>query len=250
MRVVKPNYVPLMKFRNHKFLKFTPMRIGVHPLYKPENYEFITSYNNLPIDPYHMAKEYPTRFRRYANYTCKLKDRDVFEWTHNPEMTYNQDVIDDRGKPRLFEDIERPYIYNHWVLQLLTQSVALALVQEQVISKKLISTVVNKVSVDLHQVRQLAYPRLESHNSPEGIHRDGASYIVSAFVVNRANVGGGESIIYDENKKEEYETILKRGHGMFMEDKVQYHYVEPIHALNNCLGFRDILGIDIKIHHG
>ena len=247
MRVVKPNYVPLMKFRNHKFLKFTPTMIGVHPLYQPENHEFITSYNNLPIDPYHMAKEYPTRFRRYANYTCALKSRDVFEWTHNPDVIYNQNVTDERGKPRLFEDIEKPYIYNHWLLQLLTQSVALALVQHKVISQKLICNTIKDVSVDLHQVRQVAYPRLESHNSPEGIHRDGASYIVSAFVVNRSNVGGGESIIYDEHKIEEYETILKKGEGMFMEDMVQYHYVEPIHALNNCLGFRDILGIDIKL---
>ena len=30
MRVVKPNYVPLMKFRNHNFLKFTPGLVGGH----------------------------------------------------------------------------------------------------------------------------------------------------------------------------------------------------------------------------
>ena len=64
--------------------------------------------------------------------------------------------------------------------------------------------------ISLHQVRQICYPGLESHNSPEGIHRDGADYIVSALVLNRFNVQDGESIIYTPDKKHIlFQDILK-----------------------------------------
>ena len=34
-------------------------------------------------------------------------------------------------------------------------------------------------------------------NSPEGVHQMGADYIVSALVINRINLKGGISDIYD-----------------------------------------------------
>jgi len=105
----------------------------------------------------------------------------------------------------------------------------------------------NRYDISLHQVRQICYPNVESHNSPEGIHKDGADYIVSALVMNRYNINGGESIVYDDDKNMLYNTILEKGEGIFQDDKRLWHYVTPITTDNNYIGIRDIIGLDIKI---
>ena len=108
---------------------------------------------------------------------------------------------------------------------------------------------VKTVNITLHQVRQLAYPNsVGAHNSPEGIHRDGADFIVSAFVLNRKNVSGGESIIYNENKKQIYKTTLNNNNGIFQEDQKLWHFVTPIQSIDNKnIGLRDIIGLDISL---
>ncbi len=49
-------------------------------------------------------------------------------------------------------------------------------------------------------------------------------------------------------KKKIYETILKEGEGIFQEDKILWHYVEPITSIDNYIGYRDILGIDLILN--
>ena len=65
--------------------------------------------------------------------------------------------------------------------------------------------------------------------------------------MNRQNIDGGESIIYDKNKKEIFKKTLHDGEGIFQNDKDLWHYVTPITTTDNYIGYRDILGIDIKI---
>ncbi|MDY3245082.1 2OG-Fe dioxygenase family protein [Campylobacter sp.] len=40
----------------------------------------------------------------------------------------------------------------------------------------------------------------KSTNSPEGIHQDGMDFIMSAFVIDRKNINGAKSIIYENDK--------------------------------------------------
>ena len=90
---------------------------------------------------------------------------------------------------------------------------------------------------------------IKAHNSPEGIHKDGANYIISAFVINKKNIIGGKSIIYNENKNKIYETIINNNEFIFQEDKNLWHYVTPIETYDsNYNGIRDIIGLDIKIN--
>ena len=126
---------------------------------------------------------------------------------------------------------------HNWIMEIITQSVSLALLQN--------NYNVPKVKVDLHQVRQISYPELESSNSPEGIHKDGADYIISALVINRFNIIGGKSIIYNNNKDKIYSKILDKNQGIFQNDRELYHTVTPIYSNTNYIGFRDLLGIDI-----
>ena len=78
MKTFKPNWTPLVKFRHQPFIKFTPGILGIPPLYTKPNYELITSYSDLPDDPY--LNEYNiTRQRRHANYTLKVRDTYTYD---------------------------------------------------------------------------------------------------------------------------------------------------------------------------
>jgi hypothetical protein len=88
---------------------------------------------------------------------------------------------------------------------------------------------------------------------PEGIHQDGAPYIVSALVVEREGVVGGESVVYGPDKQTVYlATILQPGEGIFQADTGSplWHYVSPLYfdASSPCaVGQRGIFGFDIHL---
>jgi hypothetical protein len=87
-------------------------------------------------------------------------------------------------------------------------------------------------------------------NSPEGIHQDGADFIVSAFIVERDNVNGAESVIYQDDKQSVItSTILQEGEGIFQADSLSplWHTVTPITVKDpshSIYGVRNSLGFD------
>ncbi|OHA03334.1 MAG: hypothetical protein A3I44_01720 [Candidatus Sungbacteria bacterium RIFCSPLOWO2_02_FULL_51_17] len=112
---------------------------------------------------------------------------------------------------------------------------------------------VRGIEMTMHQVSIFADATDEGDNSPEGIHQDGADYIVSALVIERDGVLGGESIVYGPDKKTEYLRItLVPGTGLFQADKGSplWHDVTPIKddpATPPLYGKRSILGFDMKV---
>ena len=67
-------------------------------------------------------------------------------------------------------------------------------------------------------------------------------------MINRINLKGGISDIYDMDKNLLKFVILNENELIFQNDKKLYHYVTPIKCLNkDYLGFRDIIGLDINI---
>ncbi|MGC4046235.1 MAG: 2OG-Fe dioxygenase family protein [Armatimonas sp.] len=108
----------------------------------------------------------------------------------------------------------------------------------------------NRLKVTCHQMRTIARPGVSATNSPEGIHQDGADYIVSAMVVEREGVTGGESRVYDSDK----ETVLLRhtlqpGEGLFQADAGSplWHDVSPVAASGPSDGVRSLFGLDIRV---
>lgn len=88
--------------------------------------------------------------------------------------------------------------------------------------------------------------------APEGIHQDGVDYIVSALVLERENVRGGESYIENREeytKRQRYETLLKEGEGLFHSDRGSgiWHGVKPVKSIEPSEpAYRTILGFDIE----
>jgi len=240
---IKPNWRHIHHLQGQPFIHFNLQTFGSeHEI----PYDFMKSYNDLPPDTYvPMTYNGTTRSRRYANMRVDVTDNYEYSIYHTKNDTFIQAVDDSRGIERTFELMDFQHLNQPWLTNFITQISALSVLNHNYYKghKK-----VKEVDVHLHQVRQTTYENVEAHNSPEGIHRDGADYIVSAFVIHRNNILGGESIIYDQNKMVTYKTILDDKEGIYQEDIKQWHYVTPIQLDLPGIGFRDILGIDITLN--
>lgn len=119
--------------------------------------------------------------------------------------------------------------------------------------RRLVSEAVKRVSVapgtcawtvSVHQVRQIAWAGSPSDNAPEGVHRDGADVIVSAFVVARRNVRGGRSDVYAPDRKRIIlNHTLEPDEGLLHEDRQLWHDVTRVWSPS--IGHRDLFGLDM-----
>ena len=110
-----------------------------------------------------------------------------------------------------------------------------------------------ELSLTMHQVSIIADADTLGDNSPEGIHKDGADFIVSALVIAREGITGGQSVIYGPDKETEYLRFeLQPGQGIFQADASSslWHDVTPIRLPPRGAGEegkRDIFGFDIDV---
>jgi hypothetical protein len=108
-----------------------------------------------------------------------------------------------------------------------------------------------RLRMNVHQMFVFADILSGGDNAPEGIHQDGADYIVSALVIERAGIVGGESIVYAPDKKTEYfRRTLAEGEGIFQSDRGLWHFVTQIRenpAVPPDYGHRSILGFDMDM---
>lgn len=110
-----------------------------------------------------------------------------------------------------------------------------------------------ELSIIAHQVSIFVDGTQEGDNAPEGIHQDGSDYIVSALVVERDGIIGGESVVYGPDKETEYlRMTLHPGQGIFQADAGTelWHDVTPVRddlATPSPFGKRSIFGFDIRV---
>lgn len=106
----------------------------------------------------------------------------------------------------------------------------------------------------VHQISTIARQAAPASNAPEGVHQDGADYIVSALVIDRRSVTGGVSVIYGPDRTTEVHRVcLLPGEGLFHVDAGSplWHDVTEICTGSggdgNERGVRNILGFDIHV---
>ena len=117
-----------------------------------------------------------------------------------------------------------------------------------------------RLSLTVHLVRSLPYAERLADNSPEGVHEDGAHYIVSALVIARANLVGAASEVYEAHDDGTRELLLRRvlqvGEFLFQADTGEertfgndlWHSVTPMVRKDpRRPAHRDIVGIDVDI---
>jgi hypothetical protein len=97
----------------------------------------------------------------------------------------------------------------------------------------------------IHQVRIVASPGRPGFPAPEGIHQDGTDFL-TLHLVRRHNVVGGESTIYDlERRPIASYTMREPLDSFILEDPRIMHGVTPVHSADGLRpGTRDLLGVD------
>ena len=76
---------------------------------------------------------------------------------------------------------------------------------------------------------------------PDGIHKDGCRFIVSAIPILFENVRGAVSSIYNPDGSLLLKTQLQKGEGLFHDDEYYLHGISKLQE-----GIRGTIGIDIN----
>jgi len=108
-----------------------------------------------------------------------------------------------------------------------------------------------RLQLVLHQMLTIARGPGAAEPAPEGLHQDGADYILSALVIRRRGVHGGASRVYRGSAGPLLlEHTLGEGEGLFQPDAGSplWHEVSALHAEDpHGEGQRMILGIDAHV---
>ena len=166
---------------------------------------------------------------------------------------FSQQVSDLRDRTRFFKSPEKSVFRNKHLIQLMCNIATYALSTGffQFLHYK-------HIKATMHQMLTYA----GNSPAPEGIHQDGADFIVSAIVVDKKNCTGGISQIFynkpqaqlNDKHRTPAELILQKtlnvGEGIFQVDVPMnyWHDVTPIRAIDtNKEAYRAILGFDFKV---
>jgi aspartate/methionine/tyrosine aminotransferase len=103
----------------------------------------------------------------------------------------------------------------------------------------------NNWEVRIHQIRIVASPGAPAMPAPEGIHQDGTDFL-TLHLVRRHNVEGGESAIYDLERRPVWKSTMRETlDSLILEDPRIMHGVTPLQSADGRqLGTRDLLGVD------
>lgn len=198
---------------------------------------FRNSWENLACDPY-LPDRGSYRSRRYSRFSL---DRLTLALSELPHRSYFQSAEHNRvsgGRLRSFESLEE-YIRRHKILRDII-----------VADAELLWAIDNdqtRLHIDVHQIRITATQEEKGDVVPEGIHQDGLDFIAT-HLVERANVAGGVSSIYDLNKRLLSSFTLEKPLDVFYAfDKDVMHDASPIRVEGeNSKSHRDTLLIGFK----
>ncbi len=188
-----------------------------------------------------LYKKGPFRKRSISRFKLNRKES-IWKIKRVNTGKFYQKVSDARSRSRVFPEMSKDVTDESEFKKLLKTLVRM--VEE-------VKPNIKMLDITCHQVRTVAKYKNSGILSPEGIHQDGSSFIVSALVINTKNITGGRSIISSRDKKTVYfSNKLEIGQGIFQADSGSplWHHASPIRVKNpNSLGVRDILGFDIII---
>ncbi|MEN9614057.1 MAG: hypothetical protein RLZZ347_364 [Candidatus Parcubacteria bacterium] len=188
----------------------------------------------------------PSRKRAVARFVCVPTRPGFWQFNRMPVGGFAQKLATDdyRAKARFFAEMS-PGVADHGEFQKLL--IALANIVRGV------EPCLKSLTITCHQVSIVTRENSPGDNSPEGIHQDGADYIVSALVLLRQGIVGGKSLVYGPDKTTVYlEHTLEPGQGIFQADggSPLWHYVTPIEVdgqAGSRVGTRNIFGFDFEV---
>lgn len=195
--------------------------------------KLLSLFDDLELDNNDSSLYNLTPFRARKILYTKFIDNEMFI-LKNKE--FSQKVDDKRKNKRVFKGFE-PTINEHRLLNDFLKSLFSHF------------NLKDNYEITFHFVKIFA-SECGSSNSPEGIHRDGFDLLIPCLVLERYNIEGGESRIFD-NGELIFKKVMEEGSGLFLNEgeyKEMYHDVLPIRLKDkNKTGYRTILGIDVDL---
>jgi hypothetical protein len=188
------------------------------------------SFHHLGPDEHHPAEK-GGRTRRLAQYYAKYDHN-----TKKAEITQLKTQLYVQGQsnkllghvPRHFDTVEddlRSYI--EYGFNVVDQNWPLSKYESEWL-------------IHCHQIRVHAMPAVTGIPVPEGIHKDGAEFVLMGCVA-REGVKGGISHIYeDEGAPPIFGVTLMAGQAILVSDRDVYHMVSPVIAEKD-EGYRDMI---------
>jgi hypothetical protein len=192
---------------------------------------FVASYDDLPLDPY-LPDGGRYRYRRHTRYAY---DTGTGELTVTENPGYYQTRENNPfagGQLRKYAELDETIQYNPFLCALIAFNV------DQLPRKH-----VERWAVQAHCVRIVASDGVLGKPTPEGVHRDGCTFI-SLHMVNRHNVKGGVTAVYTPAGEPITEKVFtKRLDSLFGEDVRIRHGVGDVAVADPASGpgTRDVL---------
>lgn len=194
--------------------------------------EFSSSWNSLTLDNY-MGDNGNYRYRRFSEFFYTTEYGNLSLLPHKPysQPTYINSL--NGGIDRQFDPLEDYVVENDFFIGFLKWC---AEVFNQVENKK------QNWNIKIHPYRILAQEGVAGLPTPEGIHRDGVSYII-IMMVRRFNIVGGQSTIYNNEKKEIGRVTLNQPLDVIMaNDEETMHGTTAIQVdTSGQVAYRDVL---------
>lgn len=191
--------------------------------------EFQQSWQSLPPDNF-LSDGGHYRNRRYSVFNWS-KDGELVLLPHEAhyQSTYRNNM--NGGVYREFEPFEQSII-NGSVLKNIINFVA----------QKISFSDEEKWRIQAHQFRIETNSDEAGRPTPEGVHRDGADFIL-IMLISRENISGGVNHIYDDAKRLQFGGVLEEcGDAVLLDDRIVWHGVSEVYPVDkNKPGYRDVL---------
>lgn len=203
-------------------------------LSKEELDRFSSHWSNLILDEY-MADGGLYRYRRYGQFSVDSQANKINIMPHEPyvQPSYINNLNGD--VQRLFEPLEKAFIESDALKKVLT---FLTHTYNDVLNESI------DWNIRLHPYRVIASEKITGLPTPEGLHRDGVTFIAS-LLINRNNIGGGTTTITDSNKHTLEQFQLTKPFDLMMADDAKtMHEVSSLKPINKEeTSYRDVLVI-------
>lgn len=213
------------------FLHLAPQVLGRAIAALPDAAGFVRSWERMPLDRFaHDGGTY--RQRRYSRF--RIVGTRLVSQPHGAFFQTAEINSANGGVRRLFEPLE-PEIARSETLRAIVFRLLDLLPGEYG---------AELTGVGVHQIRIVAAPGAAGLPTPEGIHQDG-HHFVGQVLIHRGAVSGGESTLYDLERRSIFRTTLNsRWESIVIDDRRVFHSVELIGALADSDTIRDMLLVD------
>ncbi|UPQ89514.1 2OG-Fe dioxygenase family protein [Vibrio sinaloensis] len=195
---------------------------------------FMSCWGQLERDRY-MADGGGYRYRRYGQFNKLKNTRQLVMLPHEP-------YVQPASVNPLNGDVERHF-------EPLTDRFTLSPILEKLLL--MMSDIYDAAqgegtdwNIRLHPYRIIADELEQGKPTPEGLHRDGVTYIAS-MLISRTNITGGETVITDDKRNVLERLTLEKTFDMVMaDDLATMHEVSAISPIcNDKCAYRDVLVI-------